>query len=100
LGLYYQLMIPALEILVPGLEPAEPVSQQIPPAGNVYQDPEGRFSLTLVGDWTPVETDGTYAQFAYVNEPLNMSLVTVETDDLEAGVDAALTQIGVDPAAL
>jgi CubicO group peptidase (beta-lactamase class C family) len=83
-------------------EPAEsePVSQQIPLEGNVYQDPEGRFSITLVGDWTPVETDGTYVQFAYADAPLYLSLVTVESDDLLAGVDAALRQVGVDPAAL
>ena len=27
-------------------------------AGNVYEDPEGRFSILLVGDWTQVETVG------------------------------------------
>ncbi len=69
-------------------------------SGAVYQDPEGRFSITLVGDWTPVETDGTYVQVAYADAPLTLSLVTVETDDLEAGVDAALRQVGLDPAAL
>jgi len=97
LGLYYQIIVPALEILVPGFEMPEPTPT---PAGNVYQDPEGRFSMTLTGEWTQVETDGTYVQFAYADTPLNMSLVTVETDDVEAGVDAALMQVGVDPAAL
>jgi CubicO group peptidase (beta-lactamase class C family) len=69
-------------------------------ADNVYQDPEGRFSITLAGDWTQVDTDGTYVQFAYADLPINMSLVTVEADDPETGVDAAVRQIGVDPAAL
>jgi len=71
-----------------------------PVRDNVYQDPEGRFSMTLVGEWTELETDGTYAQFAYGDTPLNMSLVTVEADDLEVGVDTALRQVGIDPAAL
>jgi len=68
--------------------------------GNVYEDPEGRFSIPLVGDWTEVKTDGTYAQFALAEPPLNMHLVTVESDDLYAGIDAALRKIDVDPAAL
>jgi CubicO group peptidase (beta-lactamase class C family) len=67
---------------------------------NVYQDPGGRYSLPLIGDWTPVETDGTHAQFAYADMPLYMNVVTVGAGDLEASVDAALRQVGVDPAAL
>jgi len=74
--------------------------EQPAPVASVYQDPQGRFSMPLIGDWTPVETDGTYAQFAYADMPLFMNIVTVESDDLEASVDAALRQIGVDPAAL
>jgi hypothetical protein len=82
---------------------AEPQSGEQSPtaqANNVYQDPEGRFSITLVGNWTPVETDGTYIQVANADTPLILSLVTVESDDFEAGVDAALRQVGLDPAAL
>jgi D-alanyl-D-alanine carboxypeptidase len=95
------LLIPrALEVLVPGYSAPELEEEQPAPAGNVYQDPEGRFSITLVGDWTPVETDGTYVQVAYADAPLILSLVTVESDDLEAGVDAVLRQVGLDPAAL
>ena len=45
---------------------------------NVYQDPEDRFSMTFTGEWTPVETDGNYAQFTYADMPLHMSLVTIE----------------------
>ena len=68
--------------------------------GSVYEDPEGRFSIPLVGDWTQVETDGTYAKFAFAEPPLNMHLVTVESDELYAGIDRALRRIDVDPAAL
>ncbi len=89
----------------------DPTPMQVPPptperplipvvSGGVYQDPEGRFSITVVGEWTPVETDGTYAQFAYVDVPLHMSLVTVESDDLEADIDTVLRQVGIDPAEL
>ncbi|TKJ47252.1 hypothetical protein CEE34_04685 [Candidatus Aerophobetes bacterium Ae_b3a] len=68
--------------------------------GNVYQDPEGRFTIPLVGEWTQIETDGTYALFELTGRPLKMHIVTVESDDLETSVDAALRQVGIDPAAL
>jgi CubicO group peptidase (beta-lactamase class C family) len=70
------------------------------PDVSIYQDPEGRFSMTFAGEWTPVETDGTYAQFTYADMPLHMSLVTIEADDLEVSVDEALKKIGVDTDAL
>ncbi|NIN96660.1 MAG: hypothetical protein GTO49_17165, partial [Anaerolineae bacterium] len=30
---------------------------------NVYQDPQGRFTLPLIGNWTQVETDEADALF-------------------------------------
>jgi len=68
--------------------------------GNVYEDPEGRFSIPLVGDWTEIETDGTYAKFALAELPLDMYVVTAESSDLEAGIDEALRKLDIDPAAL
>ena len=84
----------------PQEQPAPVSTPSTGTAANTYVDPEGRFSITMVGDWMPVETDGTYAQFAYADMSLYMSLVTVEADDLEVGVDVALRQVGVDPAVL
>lgn len=65
-----------------------------------YEDPQGRFSFPLTGNWTQIETDGSFARFALADPPLDMHIVAVESDDLEAGLDAALEQIGVDRAAL
>jgi CubicO group peptidase (beta-lactamase class C family) len=93
---YLQLLLPALEMLIPEFS----MPEQPEPAGTVYEDPEGRFSLPLIGDWTQVETDGSYAQFAFAEPPLDMVVVTAESDDLEAGVDVALRHIGIDPATL
>jgi CubicO group peptidase (beta-lactamase class C family) len=56
--------------------------------------------LPLIGDWTELETDGSYASFALAEPPVDLSLVTVATGELEAGVDAALVQVGLDPATL
>ncbi len=68
--------------------------------GNVYEDPEGRFSIPLVGEWTQVDTDGTYAKFALSEPPLDMYIVTAEFSDLETGMDEALRKIDIDTAAL
>jgi CubicO group peptidase (beta-lactamase class C family) len=73
---------------------------QTAPGGNVYEDPQDRFTIPLVGNWAQVETDGTYALFEVPGLDLSMYVVTVESDDLEAGADVALRQIGIDPSAL
>jgi dienelactone hydrolase len=72
----------------------------LPGVGYVYGDPGGRFTLPLIGDWTPVETDGSYAQFTLADPVAELYVVTVESGDLQAGVDAALAQIGIQPSAL
>lgn len=77
--------------------PAGPASAQ---GGNVYEDPEGRFSIPLVGDWTQVETEEAYALLALAEPPLDMYVVTAESSDLEVGIDAALRKLDIDPAAL
>jgi len=87
---------PALEILIPGFS----LTQQPTQEGNVYEDPQGRFSIPLVGDWTEVDTDETYALLRFAEPPLDMYIVTAESSDLEAGIDAALRQIDIDPGAL
>lgn len=86
-----------LEILIPEFEMPEPTPT---PAGNVYQDPEGRFTFPLIGDWTQVETDGPYALFEVPGLDFNMYVLSVESDDLAAAEEAALRQIDIDPSAL
>lgn len=89
---------------VPSKETAAPMAMptlaSLPGGGTVYADPQGRFTLPLVGDWTPVETDGSYARFTLADPSVELYVVAVESDDLEVGVDAALAQIGVDASAL
>jgi len=69
-------------------------------AGNVYEDPAGRFTMPLVGDWTPVETDGTYAKYAFSDMNLAMSLITIDASDVEGDMPTAVQAVGVDPASL
>ncbi|MBA7470586.1 D-aminopeptidase [subsurface metagenome] len=95
------------DVIMPSISALQYISQSLSgaadeevPVGNVYTDPEGRFSIPLIGDWTQVKTDGTYARFALTDPPLNMNIVTVESGDLYAGIDAALKKINIDPGAL
>jgi hypothetical protein len=68
--------------------------------GYVYGDPGGRFSLPLIGEWSLVETDGSYGRFTLADPPLELNAVIVGTEDLEEGVNEALVKIGVEPSAL
>jgi pimeloyl-ACP methyl ester carboxylesterase len=83
--------------------PPSPTATQAPeptPGGLVFGDPDGRFSLPLVGEWTPVETDGPYGHFELAEPELEMYVITAESEDLDAVAEAAIIQIGLDPAAL
>jgi pimeloyl-ACP methyl ester carboxylesterase len=72
----------------------------LPDGGLVYGDPGGRFSLPLVGDWLPVETDGSYGHFRLAEPELEMYVVTVDSEDLEDVAETGLRQIGIDPSTL
>jgi len=69
-------------------------------AANKYVDPQGRFTMPLIGDWTLVETDGTYAKYSFSDLDLAMSLVSIEASDVEGDMPAAMQAVGVDPASL
>jgi len=62
----------------------------------VYGDPAGRFTLPFAGDWTAVETDGSYGHFQLAEPAIDAYVVTVESDDLDVVAEAALAQIGHD----
>ena len=66
----------------------------------MYEDPQGRFTLPLVGDWAQVETGGPVGQFTLADPPLELYVGALDSDDLEAGVSAALEFIGIDASAL
>ena len=95
------------DVITPSLSALQYISQSLSGApdeegmvGNVYQDPAGRFTMPLVGDWTPVETDGTYAKYAFSDMDLAMNLVSIEASDVEGDMPTAVQAVGVDPASL
>ena len=68
--------------------------------GTVYKDPQGRFSLPLVGDWEQIETNGSYGLFGVPGIDFKMYALSVDSGDLTAGEAEALTQAGIDPSTL
>lgn len=67
------------DVIMPSLSAMQYINQSLSgapdeegTAGNVYQDPEGRFSMPLIGEWTPVETEEAYALLELTGLPLNM----------------------------
>ena len=96
--LFFSLTVLAVAILLAACA----TTQKGTPKGvsNTYEDPEGRFILPLVGDWTQVKTGGPYALFEVPGLDFNMYVVTTESDDLEAGAIAGLRKVGIDPSAL
>jgi hypothetical protein len=84
----------------PSSPTAVPTLASLPDGGLVYGHPEGRFSLPLVGDWTPAETNDSYGHFRLAEPELEMYVITAESEDLDAVAEAAISQVGLDPAAL
>ena len=82
------------------LEVEEAVAEQPEAEGAAYEDPQGRFTMPLVGDWTQLETDGSYELFEIPGIDFKMYALSVESGELVAGQAAALNQVGIDPAAL
>jgi len=55
----------------------------LPDGSLVYGDPDGRFSMPLVGDWTPVGIDDSYGHFKLAEPELEMYVITAESEAME-----------------
>ena len=79
---------------------ALPTLASMPGGGLVHGDPDGRFSLPLVGDWAPVVSADSYGHFKLTDPDLEMHVVMVDSVDRDVVAEAALTRVGLDPAEL
>ena len=52
-------------------------------SGNLYEDPQGRFTMEVDPSWEQVETDGRYTQFKVPNPPMNMYLLVLKASTIE-----------------
>jgi CubicO group peptidase (beta-lactamase class C family) len=68
--------------------------------GDVYKDPQGRFTMEIDPGWQQVETDGSYAQFKVPDPPINMYLLVLQASTVDAAFSQALGTVGFDPGLL
>ena len=68
--------------------------------GDLYQDPQGRFTMEIDPSWEQVETDGSYAQFKLPEPPVNMYLLVLEASTVDEAFSQAMKVVGFDPGLL
>jgi len=64
--------------------------------GDLYEDPQGRFSMQVDPSWEEVETDGRYAQFKVPDPPVNIYLLVLETSTVDNAFSRAFEVLGFD----
>jgi CubicO group peptidase (beta-lactamase class C family) len=64
--------------------------------GNLYKDPQGRFSMEVDPSWEQVETDGSYALFILPNPPMNMYLLALDAGTVEDAFSQTMETVGFD----
>jgi CubicO group peptidase (beta-lactamase class C family) len=68
--------------------------------GDLYEDPQGRFTMEIDPSWEQVETDGRYTQFKVPDPPQNIYLLVLETSTIEDAFSQAFAMTGFDPGLL
>ena len=69
-------------------------------SGDLYEDPQGRFTMEVDPSWEQVETDGRYTQFKVANPPLNMYLLVLKASTIDDAFSQAFEVLGFDPGLL
>ncbi len=76
-----------------GLLPLQSGSQ----SGNLYQDPQGRFTMTIGPGWEQVQTDGSYVQFKEQDPPYFFNVFVLKASAINDAFSTALQAVGLDP---
>jgi len=69
-------------------------------SGNLYGDPQGRFTMEIDPSWEQIETDGSYAQFKVPDPPIRMYLLVLEAGTVDDAFVKAFDVVGFDPGLL
>ena len=69
-------------------------------SGDLYADPQGRFTVEIDPSWELLQTDGSYAQFKVQDPPVNMYLLVLEAGTLDDAFSQAFEVLGFDPGLL
>lgn len=68
--------------------------------GDLYEDPQERFSLKVDPSWEQIETDGTYTQFKVPDPPMNLYMLVLDAGTIEDAFSQAVEIVGFDPGLL
>jgi CubicO group peptidase (beta-lactamase class C family) len=68
--------------------------------GEVYEDPQGRFTVEVDPAWEQVETDGRYTQFRVSDPPMQMYLLVIKASTMSDAFSQAVAIAGFDPSLL
>jgi CubicO group peptidase (beta-lactamase class C family) len=69
-------------------------------SGNLYKDPQGRFTMQIDPSWERVETDGSYAQFKMADPSLSIYMLVLKASTIKEAFSQALEITGSDPGVL
>ena len=69
-------------------------------SGNLYKDPQGRFTMKIDPGWEQVKTEGSYTQFNVPNPPLSMYLLVLKAGTVDDAFSQAFEAVGFDPGLL
>ena len=64
--------------------------------GNLYEDPQGRFTMEVGPSWERVETGGSFAQFKIPAPAMNVYLLVLEAGTVEDAFSEAFNVLGFD----
>jgi CubicO group peptidase (beta-lactamase class C family) len=69
-------------------------------SSELYEDPQGRFTMQIDLGWERVETDGPYTQFKLPDPPIHVYVLVLEAANIDDAFSQALEVIGFDPGLL
>src|SRR5512139_1340210 len=69
-------------------------------SSELYEDPQGRFTMQVDPSWEQVETDGRFAQFKVPDPPLTMYFLVIDASTIEEAYSQAFNTLGFDPGLL
>jgi CubicO group peptidase (beta-lactamase class C family) len=64
--------------------------------GDLYEDPQGRFTMQVDPSWEQVETDGRYAQFKLADPSMNLYVLVLKAGTVNDAFSQALEILGFD----
>jgi hypothetical protein len=65
-------------------------------SGDLYEDPQGRFTMEVGPSWERVETGGSFAQFKVPDPAMNVYLLVLEAVTVEDAFSEAFNVLGFD----